>query len=263
MVRPELLENVAAELRSAEHTRTPIDPISERYPELDIVDAYAISGINRERKLSSGRRVIGHKIGLTSRPMQEMLGVSTPDVGTLTDEMVIEDGGEFELEELIAGHIEAEFAFIVDAEVRGQEISREDLLGAISHVGLAAEIIDSRIRDWKIGIVDTVADNASSARVVTGEMLPATADLLARLPGIVIDLHEGSEVIGRGAGSSVMDDPINPLMWLANTLADQEIHLKPGDVILAGSVHRMQPLRPGTEYCVTAEGFPAVTVTTV
>lgn len=263
MTPPALFRQIAAELREAERTRVAIDPISSRHPELDMADAYVISGINREKKVASGRHVVGHKIGLTSHAMQEMLGVSTPDVGTLTDEMVIKNGGKLHLEELIAGHIEAEFAFVVGSAIRGTDISRDELISAISHVGLAAEVIDSRIRDWKIGIVDTVADNASSARIVTGGMHPATPELLAQLPQTVITLHEGSELIGKGPGSAVMDDPINPLLWLANTLASQEIHLKPGDLILAGSVHRMQPMRPNTTYTVTAEGFVPVTLTTI
>lgn len=257
------LNAAATELREAEISRRAIAPISERYPEFELADAYAVQKINRELRLASGERIVGHKIGLTSEAMQRMLGVTTPDVGSITDRMVVANGGEFALEQLIAGHIEAEFAFRIGTSLGGAEVDAVALRAAISHVALAAEIIDSRIRDWQIGLVDTVADNASSARIVTGEWLPASAALLDGLPAQVIRLGEDGAVIGEGPGSAVLGDPLEALLWLAGTLAQQGIALREGDIVLAGSVHRMQPMRAGSRYEVASEGFGTVSLRVV
>lgn len=260
---PDALNAAATELREAEGLRRAIPPISDRFPEFELADAYAVQRINRDLRIASGERIVGHKIGLTSEAMQRMLGVSTPDVGSITDRMVVENGGEFALDELIAGHIEAEFAFRIGAPLRSGELDAKALRAAISHVALAAEIIDSRIRDWKIGLIDTVADNASSARIVTGDWLPASDALLDALPARVIRLLEDDAVIGEGPGAAVLGDPLEALLWLAGTLAEQGIALREGDVVLAGSVHRMQPMRAGSQYQVVSEGFGAVSLRVV
>lgn len=256
-----LLTSIADQLRQAEVERKPIDPITNHH-DLSVEQAYAIQRINLNAKIANGRKVVGHKIGLTSKAMQDLLGVTTPDVGTITDEMVVEPSSNFNLDELIAGHIEAEFAFTLDKPLKGDKIDANELKQAISHVGLAGEIIDSRIKNWEIQLIDTVADNASSARVVIGDMIPATEEILNSLPQTKIHLHENEQVIAQGLGQAVMGDPLVPLLWLANALGEEDIHLKAGDIIFAGSVHRMQPLIPAT-YTVSAEGFASVSFTAI
>lgn len=259
----QLIEQVAEELWGAEHAKVAIEPISERYPELTLADAYEIQAVNRDRRLAAGERIAGYKIGLTSKAMQEMLGVDTPDVGYVTERMVVPCGGSLEAAELVAGRIEAEFAFRIGAAVHADDVRVEELRAAISHVAVSAEIIDSRIRDWKIGLIDTVADNASAARIVVGEWVPATDELFASLPDRVITLTEDGQVIGEGPGSAVLGDPLEALRWLANTLSAQGTHLQPGQVVLAGSVHRMQPLVAGRHYEARCAGFSTVGVAVI
>ncbi len=262
MAPADIRQRAATALHEAEASRRPIEPLSERYPQLDVVDAYEIQRINRDRRTRVGERVVGHKIGLTSRAMQELLGVSTPDVGSITNRMVLTNNGQFDLSELISGRIEAEFAFVISEPLRSERISVESLKQSISHIALAAEVIDSRIRDWNISLVDTVADNASSARVVVGDRVRANDAVLRSLPSTVLGLYEDGVCIGEGPGSAVLGHPLEALRWLAENLAQQDIHLKPGDIVLAGAVHQMQPLRQGSHYQVQATGFPTVQIST-
>lgn len=258
---PLLIEQLAQELWDAEQLRAAIEPLSVRHPGLRLGDAYEIQTVNRDRRLAAGERIAGYKIGLTSKAMQEMLGVDTPDVGYVTERMVVPCDGSLAADELLAGRIEAEFAFRLGAAVLTDNVTLDDLRAVISHVAVSVEIIDSRIRDWRIGLIDTVADNASSARIVVGGWVPATPELFDSLLERVITLTEDGQVIGEGPGSAVLGDPLEALCWLANTLSAQGTHLQPEQVVLAGSVHRMQPLIPGRHYEATCADFPAARLT--
>jgi 2-keto-4-pentenoate hydratase len=254
---------LADQLWFAEQDRTPIDPLGSRGVPLSPDDAYAVQRMNVRRRIDAGERPVGHKVGLTSQAMQDQLGVDSPDFGIITDAMIIASGGELDLGALIAPRIEAEFAFIFNRRLRGTtKPSLEDLRGAIEGVALALEIIDSRIIDWKIGLSDTVADNASSARIVVGPVRPASPDLFGELIDTQLSLAQDDNELAAGPGSAVLGDPLNALLWLSDALFSFGEGFEKGDVVLAGAVHASVPLAPGCTFSARAEGFSPVSVGT-
>lgn len=255
---PEDLAQIAASLRRAEADRCPVLPPSSTFT-LSISDAYTIQRRNTQLRLNAGERIVGRKVGLTSAAMQQQLGVDQPDFGVLFEAMVLPSGSDVALSELVAPRIEAEFAFRI-AESLSHEVDQQSVMDAVSHVMLALEIIDSRVSDWQIGIGDTIADNASSARVVVGPEVPATPALLASLPEIVLELQADGEPLTSGAGSAVMGHPLTAVVWLLNALAQQGDGLRSGDIVLAGAVHASVPLLPGRTLTATCSALPDVTV---
>ena len=159
---------LADQLWQADQTAVPIPPLTDQHPDLSIEDAYAIQSVNIDRRIQNGERICGRKIGLTSQPMQELLGVDEPDYGVLLDGMFVEDGDEIDLGRLVQPRVEAEMAFIMERDLEGPGANTASALRAIAGVLPAVEIVDSRVADWKIKLVDTVADNASSGLIVMG-----------------------------------------------------------------------------------------------
>ena len=164
----ELIARCAAVLYSAESSRRPIDPLTKRFPELTVPEAYRIQQANVERRLARGERVVGHKIGLTARAMQELFGVNEPDYGHLLDTMLHDERVPLDLSTLIDPQIEIEPAFVLGSRLQGPNVGVADVLAATEYVCVCFEVIDSRIIDWRVRLQDTVADNGSSARVVLG-----------------------------------------------------------------------------------------------
>src|SRR3954453_6674722 len=181
-----LPQEPADELWEADRAAKPVPPLTDRHAELAIEDASAIRTINVERRTAPGERVIGRKVGLTSKPMHQLLGVDEPDFGVLTDEMLVEDGDLIQLSRLVQPRVEAELAFVMSRDLAGPGISAAVALGAIAGVLPAVEVVDSRVADWKIKLVDTVADNASSGLFVIGGRMRPVADLDLRLLGVAI-----------------------------------------------------------------------------
>jgi len=251
------LRTLADELREAERLRRPIAPPSAANAALTVGDAYEIQRFNLGVREAAGERRVGRKIGLTSLAMQKQLGVDSPDFGVITDAMVIADGGELDAAVLIAPRVEAELAFRIGRDLPPSPDAGE-LADAIDGVAVALEIIDSRVADWKIGLVDTVADNASSARIATGAFVPATAALLSDLPDVVVTMRCDGEQVASGPGSAVLGDPLISLRWLADAIGAYGEAFRAGDIVLAGAVDRAAPLAPGQSWEASAEGFPAV-----
>jgi 2-keto-4-pentenoate hydratase len=167
------LFNQAADLlHIAQAASAPIAPLTERYPGLDVADAYAIQQINLTRRLNGGRSLVGHKIGLTSEPMQMLLGVDEPDFGYILDDMVLRDGSAVSAARFCAPRVEPEVAFLLHRPLRGPGVTVDEVHAATEAVAVALEIVDSRIADWKLTLADTVADNASSGAVVIGDWVP-------------------------------------------------------------------------------------------
>ncbi|PBC77068.1 2-oxo-3-hexenedioate decarboxylase/2-keto-4-pentenoate hydratase [Streptomyces sp. TLI_235] len=237
---------LAALLRRAEAERSPIAPLTELHDGLDLVGAYAVQDINTRLRLAAGDRLVGRKVGLTSLPMQRQLGVDEPDFGVLFQSMVIPDGGTVASGDMVAPRAEAEIAFVLGRPLGGPEVTADEAREAVSQVVLAVEIIDSRIADWRITLADTVADNASSARVVVGRPVDATPQLMAGLKDESLELYVDGEQAARGLGSEVLGDPIEAVAWLARTLDRFGTGLQPGELVLAGAVHASIPLTPGT-----------------
>jgi len=230
----------AQRLLEAHAARAPIAPLTQDDPELTLTDAYAIQSAVIGSRTRDGARVVGRKVGLTSKPMQELLGVGEPDFGVLLDDMAVEDGGAVPLGALLQPRAEAEIAFLMQADVEGPNATAASVLPAIAGALPAIEIIDSRIADWKIGLVDTVADNASSGMFVLGPRLLPLTGLDLRLEGMA--LWRDDELVDTGAGAAVLGNPLRCVAWLANTLAAYGSGLRAGDVVLAGALHKAVPI---------------------
>jgi 2-keto-4-pentenoate hydratase len=253
-----LHQELADELWEADRTAKQIAPLTDRHPDLGVEDAYAVQTINIERRTAAGERVIGRKVGLTSRPMQELLGVDEPDFGVLTDAMIVEDGDLIPLSRLIQPRVEAELAFVLARDLAGPGVSTATALDAIAGVLPAVEIVDSRVTDRRIKLVDTVADNASSGLLVVGGRMRPVADLDLRLLGVVVS--RGGELLDTGAGAAALGNPARCVAWLANKLGTLGSGLGAGDVVLPGAVHKMVPVRPGDVFRAEFAHLGAVTV---
>ena len=254
----ELHQMLADELWEADRTTKPIPPLTERYPDLVLTDAYQIQQVNIDRRLAGGERVIGRKVGLTSRPMQEMLGVDEPDFGVLTDQMFVEDGDLIPLRRLVQPRVEAELAFVMDRDLSGPGVTTASALAAIAGALPAVEVVDSRVADWKIKLVDTVADNASSGMLVVGGRMRKVEDLDLRLLGVAVYRH--GELIDTGAGAAALGNPARCVAWLANKLGSFGDGLSAGDIVLPGAVHKMVPVCSGDVFRADFAHLGAVTV---
>ena len=214
--------------------RRTIEKLIEQDPSLSIDDAYTISLDFLARRLKDGEKVVGKKIGATSKAVQDMLGVDQPDFGFLTDWMHVEGDIDMDAKALIAPRAEAEIAFILGQGLTGPGVTAEDVVAATEFIAPCFEIVDSRIRDWKIGIVDTIADNASCGVFILGEARADPRDF--DLPSLHITVTKNGAPLSEGYGSAVQGNPAQAVAWLANPLGTYGITLDAGDVILSGSL---------------------------
>lgn len=240
------IKQAAESLRTAAETRKPIEPLTERYPGISIADAYAIQLQNVSAWQQAGARVIGKKIGLTSKAMQKMLNVPQPDYGFLLDFHVVAPGEPVSLGRLLQPRVESEIAFVLDRPLKGPGVTHVEVLRSCAGVLPAFEIIDSRIRDWKIKIQDTIADNASCGAIVLGPRLVPVGELDLRLTGLVLE-HNGG-VIDTAAGAAVLGHPAHAVAWLVNTLGALGVALEAGEVVLSGSLTKAYDARPGDHF---------------
>jgi 2-keto-4-pentenoate hydratase len=252
-----IVAEVADRLWQAEISRSPISPITETHPELGIEDAYAIQSRNIERRIGAGRVLRGRKVGLTAKPVQDLFGVHEPDFGVLLDDMFVEDGDEIALEDLLQPRVEAEMAFLIGRDLAGPGVTTSNALAAIAGVLPSIEVVDSRIADWKIALIDTVADNASSARLVVGGKLTSVTDFDLRLGGMV--MTRNGVVIDSGAGAAALGNPARCVAWLANKLATFGASLKRDDIVIPGALHRMAAVQPGDVFRAEFAYLGAVT----
>jgi 2-oxopent-4-enoate/cis-2-oxohex-4-enoate hydratase len=243
------------ELFAALRARRMLAPLTEREPAIDIEDAYQISLRFLERRSAEGERVIGKKIGVTSKPVQDMLGVHQPDFGFLTDRMQVANGSVVSIagSGLIQPRAEGEIAFVLKKDLRGPGITEDQVLDATDYVLPCFEIVDSRIRDWQIKIQDTVADNASCGVFVVGSdrVSPQALDLAA----VKMDITQNGQHVASGLGSAVQGHPATAVAWLANTLGRYGITLLKGDIILSGSLAPLLPAKPGDRFHMTLAGI--------
>ena len=249
-------QQVAERLRIAEQTRTPIPPIRDAFPAGAVALAYAAQEINTARRLAEGRRLVGRKIGLTSVSVQKQLGVDQPDYGMLFDDMAVPDGAEVEAGRLIQPKVEAEIAFVLGRDLDDERLTVADVLRAVEYALPAIEIVDSRIADWKIGLLDTVADNGSSGLYVLGASPKRLEGLELRLAGMVME-HKG-EPVSVGAGAACLGHPLNAMLWLARTMAKAGRPLKAGDTVLSGALGPMVAAQPGGVYEARINGLGSV-----
>lgn len=249
------IQTLGDELFAALRARSVLAPLTEREPGIDIDDAYRISLRFLERRTAEGERVIGKKIGVTSKPVQDMLGVHQPDFGFLTDRMHVADGSTVSLVKagLIQPRAEGEIAFVLKKDLRGPGVTEDQVLDATDYVSPCFEIVDSRIRDWKIRIQDTVADNASCGVFVIGKdrVQPHSIDLAA----VKMDISKNGAHVASGLGSAVQGHPATAVAWLANTLGKFGIPFLAGEVILSGSLAPLLPALPGDRFHMTLAGI--------
>ncbi|MBI3691431.1 MAG: fumarylacetoacetate hydrolase family protein [Mycolicibacterium aromaticivorans] len=214
--------------------------------------------LNLARHLGAGRHVVGHKIGLTSEPMQTLLGVHEPDFGYILDDMVLANDSTAQCARFCAPRVEPEVAFLLRAPLRGPNVTADDVRAATSAVAVALEIVDSRIRDWKLTLRDTVADNASSGAVVIGDWVPYSEhlDLAASRASLRLNGHE----VDTGLGSAVLGDPATAVAWLANSLSEFGTGLAAGQFVMSGSFTTAAFVRSGDIASAAISGLGTVSV---
>lgn len=227
-----MLTDTADALWIAARDRAPIRPPTESFPGLRVADAYQIQQVNLRRRLDAGAVLVGRKVGLTSKAMQTLLGVDEPDFGYVLDDMVIARGS-VEASRFCSPRVEPEIAFLLRDSLRGPGLTVADVYAATQSVAAALEIVDSRIADWQLTLVDTVADNASSGAVAIGDWIPCTGDL--GLSQVVASLVLNGTEVDRGTGAAVMGDPAAAVAWLGNALAEYDTELAAGQFVMSGS----------------------------
>ncbi len=247
---------LAAELAQAERNRVPMDPLTAAHPEIDVVDAYEIQLINIRQRVVDGARVVGHKVGLSSEAMQTMMGVDEPDYGYLLADMEV-----FEDVPVLAGRflyprVEVEVGFILADDLPGSGCTEDDVLAATAAFVPSIELIDTRIRDWKIALCDTIADNASSAGFVLGPERVSPKDVdVTRIDAV---LTRNGEVVAEGRSDAVLGNPVTAVAWLARKVDSFGVRLKAGDIVLPGSCTRAIDARPGDAFVADFTGLGSV-----
>ena len=253
-----LCRQLGDELYSALVERRPVPPLSERGHDLVIEDSYRIQSRMIERMRDAGARPVGKKIGVTAKVVQDMMGVNQPDFGWLMSDMVLNDGDVIDTSRLIQPRAEGEIAFLLKKDLCGPGVTGADVLAATEGVMACFEIVDSRIQDWRIKIVDTIADNASCGLFVLGDRLADPRDVDLRHCGLV--LEKNGAVVGTGAGAASLGSPVNAVAWLANMLGSFGVPLKAGEIVLSGSLATLIPVAPGDNLRCTVGGIGSCSV---
>jgi len=257
MNKEEILK-LSQELLTAEKNKTPVVPLTDRFPGITIADAYNIQLGIIDTKLGRGDVIVGKKIGLTARAMQEMFNVKEADYGHLLSSGVILEGQPVSMSKLIQPRLEAEICFLLKHDLTGPGVTTANVLATTEGVLPAFEIIDSRIKDWKIKIQDTIADNASNAAVVMGGKLTRVKDLDLRLIGMVFE--KNGDIAVTGAGAAVLGNPAQAVAWLANTLSEYGITLKAGEFIMAGALTAALPIKAGDNFTASFDRLGTVSL---
>ncbi len=250
-------EKYGAELYAALRDRRTVPPLIARDADLSADDAYAISLDFLARRRKDGEKVVGKKIGVTSKAVQDMLGVHQPDFGFLTDWMQVGEEISVDGKALIAPRAEAEIAFVLKDSLNGPGVTAADVVAATDYIAPCFEIVDSRIQDWKISIIDTVADNASCGVFVVGDAKADPREL--DLPALHVTVTKNGAPLSEGYGSAVQGDPAQAVAWLANTLGAYGVTLDAGDVILSGSLVPLEPAAKGDVFEMTLHGVGTCT----
>ncbi len=252
----QVIQSIADKLDEARQSRKPIATLTESYAGFTVADAYQVQLTNINRELKRGRSIIGKKIGLTSKGMQQMLGVSEPDYGILLDNMMAETESPVSLQALIQPRIEAEIAFILKKQLKGPGIGMAQVLQATEGVMPAFEIIDSRIQNWKIKLPDTVADNASSAMLILGSTLTDVKGIDLQTVGMVFE--QNGKIIATATGAEVLGHPAVAVAWLANKLAEYGHSLEAGEVILSGALTKAMEIAENDTFRASFAGLGSV-----
>jgi 2-keto-4-pentenoate hydratase len=247
---------LAADLAQAERSRQPIAPLTAAHPEIDVVDAYEIQLINIRQRVAEGARVVGHKVGLSSLAMQQMMGVDEPDYGHLLDEMQVFEDIPVEADKYLYPRVEVEVGFVLAHDLPGADCTEDDVLKATEAFVPAIELIDTRITEWKIALCDTIADNASSAGFVLGAARVSPNDV--NVKEIDAILTRNGEVVAKGRSDAVLGNPVTAVAWLARKVESFGVRLRKGDIVLPGSCTRAIDARSGDNFVADFAGLGSV-----
>ncbi len=251
------LRSAADRLIAAADARQQCKPVRDILGDNDIDAAYAVQNLITEDSLSRGRTIVGHKIGLTSPAVQRQLGVDQPDSGVLFSDMRLRTGSTVPAGTLLQPKVEAEIAFVLSADLV-DDISQSTVRAAAGRALPAIEIVDSRIRDWSISIVDTIADNGSSALFVLGDGAQPVSDI--DFVSRTMQLTRDGAPVSQGRGADCLGSPLIALQWLAERARDNGSPLRAGHIVLSGALGPMVPAIPGSTYCATIDGIGSVEV---
>jgi len=249
-------ERLAADLAEAELSRVPLSPLTAAHPDVDVVDAYEIQLINIRQRLARGARIVGHKVGLSSAAMQTMMGVDEPDYGHLLADMEVFEDVPVPAGRYLHPRVEVEVGFVLADDLPGAGCTEDDVLAATAAYAPAIELIDTRIRDWKIALCDTIADNASSAGFVLGGQRVSPGDI--DIQNIDAVLTRNGEVVAEGRSDAVLGNPVAAVAWLARKVDSFGVRLRAGDIVLPGSCTRAIDARPGDAFVADFAGLGTV-----
>lgn len=252
-----LIAALAARLRQASENGQAVAPIAAELPAGSLDTAYAIQNHNTEHALAQGRRLVGRKIGLTSLAVQAQLGVDQPDFGMLFADMAVGDGEAIAAGRLIQPKVEAEIALVLGRDLTHERHTYADLIRATDYALPAIEVVDSRIANWNIRFVDTVADNASSGLFVLGSQPRRLGEF--DLTACAMDMRQGDEVVSRGNGRACLGNPLNAAVWLADVMVRYGRPLQAGDIVLTGALGPMVNAGPGQTFVAEIAGLGSVT----
>ncbi len=247
------IQKAADMLREAHDSGVGCEPVRDLLDDGDIDGAYAIQEISTERRLKAGARLVGRKIGLTSKLVQKQLGVDRPDFGMLFDDMAVPDGEEIPTGKLLAPKVEGEIAYVLERDIIFERPTNSDIINAIAYATASIEIVDSRIKDWNIKIQDTIADNASAVLYVIGNQKVTLDKFDGRMCGMVMESK--GEPVSVGAGAACLGHPINAVRWLAEEMVKRGRPLSAGDVVMSGSLGPMVAVTPGQVFEVRINGL--------
>lgn len=236
-------KKAAAELLRAREERKTCGRISEAYGITTMEDAYRVQEINTEIALKNGRRIVGRKIGLTSKAVQQQLGVNQPDFGMLFADMEIGDGDSIDASTLVQPKVEGEIAFVLKRDLPTEDTTLAELISSIDYLLPALEIVDTVIENWDITLADTIADNASSGLFVLGKTPISLDQLDLELEGML--LYKNGELASTGVGASCLGNPLNACLWLARTMSQKGRPLLCGDILLSGALGPMVNVEKG------------------
>jgi len=258
LIDDDLIERVAARLREAEASATAIAPVRDELASGGVDAAYSVQDVNTRHALSRGRRLVGRKIGLTSKAVQAQLGVDSPDFGMLFADMALRDGDEVPRGKVLQPKAEAEVAFVIGRDLDDADRTLVDVAASIEHVLPAIEIVGSRIRDWNIKLLDTIADNASSGMFVLGDEA-RTLDGLD-LPACAMTMRRRGEPVSAGTGEACLGNPLNAALWLAHKMVQVGRPLRAGDIVMSGALGPMVTITPGDTIEARIDGLGSVRV---
>jgi 2-keto-4-pentenoate hydratase len=259
MLSVQTRDELAADLAEAERSRVSIAPLTDGNPTIDVVDAYEIQLINIRQRVAEGARVVGHKVGLSSKAMQQMMGVDEPDYGHLLDEMQAFEDTPVRAGRYLYPRVEVEVGFVLAEDLPGAGCTEDDVLAATAAFAPSIELVDTRITDWKIKLCDTIADNASSAGFVLGaeRVAPKNVDIKS----IDAVLTRNGEVVANGRSDAVLGNPVTAVAWLARKVEGFGVRLRKGDIVLPGACTRAIDVRPGDHFVAEFDGLGSVRLT--